>query len=420
MGRKPKRIEGVITGVRAIEKHKTQFRIRYTLNGVPDASYRAEKADAEKLHKELSTRAVLVDSKERTAITWLSAEQLKQAELAYQILGNDGLLDLNEDIDANLIATAARKFAEAVRRQGPPITIETAFEQFVAHQISQNRSKKTLADYNRFIAKRFVTEHGQKKVYLLTSDICHTFVMGHATQLDRFKSYGYLNAFLNFCAGKGNPAIDPTINKPWLSRNPINFRKPVYELKPIESYKLSEVKLILKKAYETGSLGYTVFRLFTLCRFEELQRFVTLGGGSRWESNKFVDLGTNQIDFPATVFKKRSNSQKRGRIIRIESTFLKWIEFCISKNLGFTYNRLKDENSRKVIPDKFGRNEGHNNLFRHTAITFHVKAHKNPADTAYIAGTSTEKIDSNYYNARLNESDAIEFYRLTPESLGLK
>ena len=420
MGRKPKRIEGIITNVRAVERHKTQFRIRFTLNGVPTEAYRAKKTDAEGLQKELSTRAVLVDSQERTAVTWLSSEQLKQAELAFQILGNDGLLNLNEDLDANLISTAARKYAEAVKRQGPPITVSTAYEQFIAHQIAANRSKKTLADYERFIAKGFVSKHGQEKVYRLTSPVCHAYVMGHATQLDRFKSYGYLNAFLNFCTGKGNPAIDPSNGKPWLQRNPINFRKPVYELKSIESYTLSEVKLILFKAFETGSLGYIVFRLFTLCRYEELQRLVTHGGGSKWDGNTLVDLGTNQIEFPASVYRKRSNGQERGRTIRIEKTFRAWIDFCLKRGLGFTYNRLKDENARKAIPEKFGRMEGHNNLLRHTAITFHVKAHGNPADTAYMAGTSTDKIDSNYYNARLLKQDAKEFYRLTPSALGLK
>lgn len=420
MGRRARRIEGVITNVRDVEPHKEQYRIRFTLNGVPAEAYRAKEEDAKAFHKELSTRAVLVDSRERTAITWLSAEQLKQAEVAFQMLGNEKLIDLNDDSGAKMLATAARKFSEAVKKQGPPITVAAAYEQFIAHQNAVRRSHKTLLDYERYVGKGFVAAHGTELVYQLTPQQCYNFVMGYPSQLDRFKSYGYLYAFLNFCTGKKNPAIDPSKGKPWLPRNPVNFAKPVYELKPIESYTLTEIRRILVKAHETGSLGYIVFRLFTLCRYEELQRLVSVGGGSKWDGNKLIDLDTDQIDFNGEVYRKRSNGQKRGRTIPVGKTFRAWIDFCLKRNLGFTYNRLKDENARKAVPEKFGRENGHSNLLRHTAITFHVKAHKNPADTAYIAGTSTEKIDSNYYNARVRESDARAFYQLTPAKLGLK
>jgi hypothetical protein len=419
MGRKARRIEGFITNVREVERHKNQYRIRFVLNGVPSETYRAKKEDAHTVQKDLATRAILADSRERTAVTWLSAEQLKQAEVAFQILGMQKLINLTDDDGAQMIVIAAQKFAEAVKKQGPPITIAKAYEQFIAHQTALPLSKKTLLDYERYVGKGFITQHGEEIVYQLTPQHCYKFVMGYASQLDRFKSYGYLYAFLNFCTGKKNPAIDPTKDKPWLARNPVNFPKPVYELKAIESYTLAEIKQILRKAYETGSLGYIIFRLFTLCRYEELQRLVSFGGSSQWDTNKLIDLRTNQIDFTSDVYRKRSNGQQRGRIIRIERTFRIWIDFCRKRNLGFTYNRVKDENARKAIPDKFGKDEGHSNLLRHTAITFHVKAHKNPADTAYIAGTSTEKIDSNYYNARLREADARAFYLLTPEKLGL-
>jgi len=420
MGRKPRRIDGVITKVRAVEAHKGQFRVRFHQNGISTEASRAKEEDAKALHKELSSQEILEGTGKRKIATWLTPEQGKQAELAFQILGNEGLIDLNNDQDASVLAEAARKYSDAAKRQGPPIKVEKAYEEFIAHQSQLRRSRKTILDYERYVGKKFILSHGAKAVYLLTAMDCHEFVMGYKQRLDQFKSYGYLYAFLNFCMGKRNPAIDPTKGKPWLPRNPMNFEKPVYQLKTIESFTLTETEKVLQKAYETGSLGYIVFRLFTLCRYEELLRFVSLGGGSRWDSNKFIDLSVNQIEFNSEVFRKRSNSKSRGRHVQIGLTFRAWIDFCIRKDLGFTYNRLKDENARMAVPEKFGRKSGYSNLLRHTAITMHLKAHGNAADTANIAGTSTDKIDSNYYNARVAKSDAELFYKLTPEKLGLK
>lgn len=351
-------------------------------------------------------------------MTWLSSEQLRQAELAFQVLDNQGIIDISDDNFARMIVTAAEKYAEAAKAQGPAITIEEAYRQFIHNQThATRRSKKTILDYERFIGKRFVVTHGKQAVYQLSTQDCHAFVMSFASQLDRFKSYGYLYAFLNFCTGKRNPAIDPVQGKPWITHNPINFQKPRYELKDIESYTLNEVKKILVAARESGALGYILFRLFTLCRFEEFHRFVSLGGGSKWSENKFIDLPNKTITFNGQVFLKKSHGQLRGRRIPIHPTFRVWIDYCEKQGIGFTYDRIADETARKTVAQKFGRADGHNNLLRHSAITFHLKAFGNAADTAYIAGTSTDKIDSNYYNARVTAKEATNFYRLLPSSV---
>ena len=433
MGRKAKPIEGVISEVRDVEPHKGQFRIRYRLNGVHAEAYRAKKEEAETLHANLSTRAILKEGKKATVITDLSPEQVRQAELAFEILAEAKLLDRASDESADLIKIAAKKYAEAVKAQGPAITVSQAYDQFIAHATGDRRAKKTLQDYDRYILKGFIPLHGAKDVYRLTPADCYAFITGFESNLDQFKSYGYLKAFLSFCAGKNNPAIDPTNGKPWIAKNPINFKKPVYGLKDIVSYDVTEIKSILlaaitqegekkksnrAKGSPYRSIGYLVFRLFTLCRYDEFQRFITVGGGSDWQQNTLIDLKNNRINFNGEVYLKKSNGQERGRTIQIHPTFRAWIDYFIKNGISFTYDRVSEEDARKTgCPAKFG--EDYTNLLRHTSITMHVKAFKNASDTASMAGTSTAKIDSNYYNSKISDREAKEFYKLTPKTFSL-
>ena len=55
------------------------------------------------------------------------------------------------------------------------------------------------------------------------------------------------------------------------------------------------------------------------------------------------------------------------------------------------------------------------NLLRHTAITYHCIAFKNPLQTAYVAGNSVGIIQNHYLNMNVPESDALKLYELTPE-----
>jgi hypothetical protein len=180
--------------------------------------------------------------------------------------------------------------------------------------------------------------------------------MGHESTLDQFKSYAYLAAFLSFCAGKNNPEIDPAKCKPWIPKSPINFPKPAYRMKDIESFNLNEISELLSYSIknENKGLGYIVFRLFSLCRYDELERFIALGG-CEWENNPFIDLPNNRITFNSQVYLKRSAGQDRGRTITIHPTFRAWINWCIKNKISFCYERKGEEEARRnAVPLKFG------------------------------------------------------------------
>ncbi len=59
-------------------------------------------------------------------------------------------------------------------------------------------------------------------------------------------------------------------------------------------------------------------------------------------------------------------------------------------------------------------------MLRHTAITMHIRAFKDPMRTAKLAGTSVSVIQKNYFNLNITESDALGFYALTPNKVGFR
>ena len=71
-------------------------------------------------------------------------------------------------------------------------------------------------------------------------------------------------------------------------------------------------------------------------------------------------------------------------------------------------------NTRKIRRRVKGK-EKDTNLLRHTAITYHCLAFKNPLQTAFIAGNSAEIISNHYLNMNISEGEALKFYELTPQ-----
>lgn len=411
MGRKAKVIEGLVTDVRPVEEHKTQYRIRFRLNGVRTEAYRADQSAADALHKELSMRAIGADSGMRTALTSLSPVQTKHAEMAYHVLANANLLDLDSDNNSHLLVDAASLFADRAKRQHSGVMTEVAATRFIEKQGGRKLGDKTLEDYGRFLTP-FITLHAKRPIAMIEPKDCKSYIDGQPTELARFKAHTCLAAFFNFCAGKNNPYYNPSKEPPWITRSPINFEKPRYAPSDIHSYTLAEVKVLLEEAQARRQLGYFIFRLFSMARFDEAGRFISLYSSS-WTDNAFVSLKTNRITFNAQVYRKRGKGEHR-RVIRIHPTFRLWIDWLCKHDTGtFAYHKPEEIATRAVIVDKSG--SGYSNMLRHTAVTFHVKAFNDIADTARQAGNSVAVIMENYYNNDIPKEDAVGFYALTPD-----
>ena len=81
------------------------------------------------------------------------------------------------------------------------------------------------------------------------------------------------------------------------------------------------------------------------------------------------------------------------------------------ENVSIAYSEERERSVRLAIPGKAAER----NLLRHTAITYHCLAFKNPLQTAYIAGNSVAIIQNHYLNMNVPEADALKLYELTPE-----
>ena len=418
MARPSKPIDGAVSDVAKVETHASGFRIRFRLNGTNTERYRQTKKAAQDLRTELIQKANGTKAGLQVAPTNLPTFRLRQAETAFHLLDNAGLASPHEEGSARVLVQAVQKLIEAYAKVGKPITVAEAYELFLVKQGTRRLSPKTIKDYKRFVGPFVAAQNGNPLSNVTPAD-CQKFIFAQPSDVARFKCYGYLYAFLNFCKGDNNPNFDPNKDKPWIHANPINFEKPVYSPKDVHSYSLAEIKGILKLAKKRGSLGYIVFRLFSLARFDETNRFAALGG-TQWKENPYIDLTHNQIHFNAQVYLKRSSGEERGRYIKIHPTFRKWIEYLAKQKIGFGYIRQDDEVSRKAAEGKFGRGTGFVNMLRHTAITMHVRAFKDPMTTAKMAGTSVSVIEKNYMNMNVSEADALGLYELTPNKMGLR
>jgi len=93
------------------------------------------------------------------------------------------------------------------------------------------------------------------------------------------------------------------------------------------------------------------------------------------------------------------------------ATFLLWLEYFRDHNLSLIYGEDNYRTIRTAVhPESKDRNQ-----LRHTAITYHCLAFRNPLQTAYVAGNSVGIIQNHYLNMNIPEADALKLYELTPQ-----
>jgi len=414
MPRARKTHNGDISAVAEPTKHTAGYRVRFRHNGVWDAAYRTNKEEADKLFQQLNARASAAAAKLNMAPTWLNQDQVKNAEMAYTTLINGKLVDTADPTTFQVIIKAAEKLVEAMDRREKPVKLSAAYASFMAKQAASSLSESTLRDYRRFL-QAFIDSYKKQdpEVRDITSAQCHKFIISHQNAA-RYKCHGYLVSFFKFCEGKHNPDINPG-TPGWVSVSPVNMKKNAFQPRPVVSYTLEEVKTLLSAAKKSGALGYILFRLYSMARYDETLRFQK--EGTHFDAHPRIDLMNNRIHFTSEVYKKRSQKEGQGRYIPIGGTFRRWIDYCIKRKIPFAYNRVADEEARKEVKAKWGSN--FTNLLRHTAITMQVRVNTQPAmATAKIAGTSTSVIEMNYFNMAISDKDATGFFALSPKTFG--
>ena len=263
-----------------------------------------------------------------------------------------------------------------------------------------------MRDYRR-IVKLLDAEFPTQRLSEITSADLTRFIEKAGHVVGKRSRYIYLKAFIQFCAGKHNSHCNGSA---WISPLILQWQSPKTEAKEVAVYRFDQIIELLKAAKSENVLPHFVFRLFSMMRTEEMKRFTEIH--PTITGHPLISIASKRISITNQIFKKRSDNNHRGRFFNeVHPTFLAWLE-----HFNFTGESLHctDETAQK-IKVSLGIPVETRNLLRHTAITYHCIAFKNPLQTAYVAGNSVGIIQNHYLNMNVPESDALKLYELTPE-----
>lgn len=347
-------------------------------------------------HAVLETRQTVQKLNISIQPTTLSQERVKMAEYAYGILGD---AQPKEIVDAAQLLCQQKKTAEVP-------TVVKAAEHFLAKQEKRQLSEATMRDYHRLV-KFLAAEFPTQKLSDLTSQGLHDFIERPSYLAGKRSRYIYTKAFIQFCAGKHNSLCN---GSPWISPSVLQWQSPKTEAKDISIYTYDEITTLLTQAHRRGVLPYFIFRLFSMMRTEEMKRFIAVH--PTVTGHPLISLEAQRISITNHIFKKRSDTNHRGRFYNnIHPIFLQWLEYFHANNLSLVCGEDNYRNLRLGLkPESKDRNQ-----LRHTAITYHCLAFRNPLQTAYIAGNSVGIIQNHYLNMNVPEADALKLYELTPD-----
>ena len=351
-------------------------------------------------YKQLQAKQTATDVNVKLQATTLDGQWLKAAEFSV------GVFQQNKVDDPTQMLTAVQSHIELQKEiQYVPKVFEAA-DLFYAKQVKRQLSPHTLSDYVRLV-KLLKLMWGDRYVSTLTSTEIKNFIEESPVVGTQRARYIYIKTFINFCSGKMNPYSE---GRSWVKQGLLQWEAPKHELNEVSVYSYDEIISLLKAAKEYNEVPYFIFRLFSMTRYFEMERFCEIH--DKVTDHPLINLEAKRITFSQEVYKKRSRNEHRGRFYNnLHPTFLLWLNYFKENNLSISCNTKIARKIRRRVKGK----EKDTNLLRHTAITYHCLAFKNPLQTAFIAGNSAEIISNHYLNMNISEGEALKFYELTPQ-----
>ena len=332
--------------------------------------------------------------------TTLEGNWLKAAEYSAGMIQQAKIADPHEMMNA--VATHIKVINET---KNIP-TVETACDLFITKQLKRQLSHYTEKDYRRLV-RELKVRFGKRLVSELTSTELTAFIEELEHPVSQRARYIYLKSFMSFCGGKLNPHCEGIS---WVKPGLLQWEPPKTDMHEIQVYSYDQIIQLLKRASEKKVLPYFIFRLFGMCRFDEMFRMIEIQ--DKIKNHPLISIENERITFNAQVYKKRSRGEHRGRFYnKVHPTFLSWLKKFSDEDASLNISEWMERAIRRTI-----KQEGNDrNLLRHTAITYHCIAFRNPLQTAYIAGNSVGIIQNHYLNMNIPEEDALKLYQLTPE-----
>jgi len=402
MAREFKQITGTITKINApyyAEKRGLWVMMVKSNNNWVAINSRDE-AKIKEYHALLEQQRSALNLNLKVQATTLEGNWLKAAEYSAGMIQQAKIADPHEMMNA--VATHIKVINET---KNIP-TVETACDLFITKQLKRQLSHYTEKDYRRLV-RELKNRFGTRLVSELTSTELTAFIEELEHPVSQRARYIYLKSFMSFCGGKLNPHCEGVS---WVKPGLMQWEPPKTDMHEIQVYSYDQIIQLLKRASEKKVLPYFIFRLFGMCRFDEMFRMIEIQ--DKIKNHPLISIENERITFNAQVYKKRSRGEHRGRFYnKVHPTFLSWLKKFSDEDASLNISEWMERAIRRTI-----KQEGNDrNLLRHTAITYHCIAFRNPLQTAYIAGNSVGIIQNHYLNMNIPEEDALKLYQLTPE-----
>jgi len=351
-------------------------------------------------HEQLESQRTAANLGVKVQATSLDGNWLKAAEFSA------GMLQQANVEDPYQMMTAVESHLKWKREAEFIPTVIEACDYFFTKQSKRQLSQHTMLDYTRLI-RQLKARFGDRLVSTISPKEFIDFIEEPPHPVSQRARFIYLKSFISFCSGKMNPHCQGSA---WVKPGVLQWEAPRTDFHEIKVYGYDQIIQLLKVANEHERLPHFIFRLFGMLRYFEMIRFTEVHRKVR--GHPLINLDGKRIVFGPEIFKKRSRNEHRGRFYaNVHSTFMAWLRYF-------------DENDRSIwcsvnlerkIRRKIDGLEADRNLLRHTAITYHCIAFKNPLQTAFIAGNSVSVIQNHYLNMNVPEADALKLYELTPE-----
>ena len=409
MAREFKQITGTITKINApyfAEKRNVWVMMVKTNENWVAINSRDE-VKIKQYHQQLEQQKTALNLNLKVQATTLEGNWLKAAEYSAGMIRQAKIEDPHEMMNA--VASHIKVINDT--RNVP--TVEVACDLFIAKQFKRQLSHYTEKDYRRLV-RELKDRFGKRLVSELTSTELTAFIEELEHPVSQRARYIYLKAFMSFCGGKLNPHCEGVA---WVKPGLLQWEAPKTDMHEIQVYSYEQIIQLLKRASEKKVLPYFIFRLYGMCRFDEMFRLIEIQ--AKIKNHPLISLEHERITFNAEVYKKRSRGEHRGRFYnKVHPTFIAWLKKFSDEDASLNISEWMERAIRRTI-----KQDGDDrNLLRHTAITYHCIAFRNPLQTAYIAGNSVSIIQNHYLNMNIPEEDALKLYQLTPDvakSLGI-
>ncbi len=260
---------------------------------------------------------------------------------------------------------------------------------------------KTLRELEEFTENKDIgsVQKDDLTQYLATHDV-------GATRMNGLRA----NIVQLFNWAKRESLVDATNGLTVADRIP---RKRPPKQKAIRYLSPDEMRFLLTNVREQF-LPWIVLCGFSPIRSEELHaRLATDKPPLNWSS---VKISQGIIEIPAEISKV-----KKRRIITINETLSLWLKYLNPPLEGQIVpsapNAKETGRLGKIMNKEFNRSEGWpKNSLRHTFLTFQAALTKDLPAIAFEAGTSVQKLNSNYVEAT-HENEAKKFFELNPSDV---